>query len=383
MALQFTSGSDVVDRCGQIDIQAGGAYNLIPDPWYSVLRFPSGVVNLAACVILSEIWFWYRPTVELDELGHIRKFTKKFKGDVLQKSYQELSDKFGLTKRQCSDAVKYLESLDLIKREFRTVITESGNSLGNVLFIHLNVDRVVEITYPHLAKPLENTDVSTLSRLNVIGVTSESDRCHVSTGEVSRLNEIGVTSERETYTYTTTYATTDNTTSSSRENIVPIQAREEREKTSYRDLIAKNICLDDLLTSAANDSDKKRILMLYEIMCKTVNSKAKSIRINSELMPLEVVKSQYLKLGYDEIVYVCDVLDNPPENPIGNLEGYIKTLLYNAPHLAPEYWTQKVAYGEHGGGRKIREQKKTNQFNSFKQRDDYDFEELERKLLRN
>ena len=172
-------------------------------------------------------------------------------------------------------------------------------------------------------------------------------------------------------------------TSSSSKNIVPIKAREEKEKTTYRELVAKNICLNDLLTSAANDSDKRRIQMLYEIICKTVNSKAKTVRINSEFMPLEVVKSQFLKLGYDEIVYVCDVLDNPPENPIGNLEGYIKTLLYNSPHLAPEYWTQKVAYGEHGGGRKIREQKKTNQFNSFKQRDDYDFEELERKLLRN
>lgn len=374
----FSSGNDTVDLCGQIDLSTAGAFNQIPENWYSVLRFPSGVVNLAACVILSEIWYWYRPTVELDEFGHAKKFKKKFDSDVLQKSYSELANKFGLTKRQVSDAIKYLESLDLVKREFRTVITESKLSLGNVLFIHLNVERVVEITYPGLVKPLENTEDDTLSRLNVIGVTSESDRGHVQTSEGSRSNVIGAASKRETYTKTTTKTTTKITTSSPNSNILPIKEKGV-ERKSYRDLIAENIHLSSLLQEAVHDSDKKRIQMLYEIMCKTVNSKAKTIRINSEDMPTEVVKSQFLKIGWEEIHYVCDVLDTPPEKPIKSLEGYIKTLLYNSRNLIDEYWNQQVLYHEYGGGR---EKKNKPGFNDIPQRD-YDFEELERKLLEN
>jgi len=341
----FSSGNETVDRCGQIDLSTAGAFNQIPENWYSVLHFPSGVVNLAACVILSEVWYWYRPTVELDEFGRAKRFKKKFNSDVLQKSYQDLSNKFGLTKRQVSDSIKYLESLGLIKREFRTVVTESGMTLGNVLYIHLNVDRVIEITYPDLAKPIENTEIDTLSRLNVIGVTSESDRGHVQTSEGSRSNVRGITSKRETYTKNTTKNTSKITTSSSQnKNILSMR----EEEGTYPELIASNIGLTDLLKSARTESEKERINMLYDIICKTVCSNAKTVRINSENKPLEVVKSVFLKIGYEEIIYVCEKLDEPKDSPIHNLESYIRTLLYNAKTTASEYWTQRVMYDQYG-----------------------------------
>lgn len=377
MAIQFSSGCEAVDRLGQIDLTLGGAFNIIPDTWYKAFKTPSGLTNLNACVILSEICYWYKPTVMYDEAGHILKWEKRFDADVLQKSYQELSDKFGLTKRQCQQAVIYLEEMGLVKRELRNIITKNGISLGNVLFIHLNVDRLLEVTFPE-----EKANNDTLLHSNVRGAASECKRGYITMQEGLHSNVRGIASECKTYTKNTTKTTTEITTSSSpSSNVVPIR-EEKKEKRTYRDLVAENICLDDLLHGAETDTEKERRQMLYEIICKTVNSRAKTIRINSEDMPLEVVKSQFLKLGYEEIVYVCDVLDTPTERPIGNLEGYIRTLLYNSKNLAKEYWTQKTKYNEHGGGREKKEKSKS-QFNSFPQRQDYDFEELERKLLRN
>lgn len=161
-------------------------------------------------------------------------------------------------------------------------------------------------------------------------------------------------------------------------SVAPIRSRGEGAE-EYPALIAKNICLDDLLQSC-DVGDPERVQMIYDIICKTVCSTAKTIRVNSENMPTEVVRSVFLKLGYNEIVYVCAVLDEPKAEPIGSLPGYIRTLLYNSKNLASEYWTQKVNYNEIGGGAEKR--KKKPGFNDFPQRD-IDFDELERKLLSN
>ena len=81
------------------------------------------------------------------------------------------------------------------------------------------------------------------------------------------------------------------------------------------------------------------------------------MRINSEELPKELVKGVFLKIGYDEIVYVCEKLDEPKEKPIGNLESYIKTLLYNAHTTEGEYWTHKINYDFYGGGADERRRK--------------------------
>lgn len=399
MGFMYSSGSKTVDRMGQIDFSFGGAVNMIPDTWYKVIRYDSGKTNTNACLILSEIVYWYRPKVEKDKnTGQLLPWQKKFDSDLLQKSYQELADKFGLTKRQVTDAVVFLEHMGLVRREFRNMITQNGLALGNVLFIDLNVDRLIEVTFPE-EKECDDKADDTLSRLNVRGVTNvdnsppitfERERGHVITGEGSRLNETPPTFKRETYTKNTTKTTTEITSSSSGSNeserTFSLAAEKEKRKSDaqvYEELIAENIDLESLMGAAEKESEKERILMLYKIICKVVCSKKKTEKINSEEIPREVARSVFLKLGYDEIVYVCDKLDEPKETPIYNIESYIKTLLYNAKTVAKEHWTQRVNYDSYGGGAEKRKQKKEKKssFNDFEQRE-YDFDELAKMLTR-
>ena len=331
MALQFSSGNEIVDRIGQIDFTMCGAANMLLPSWFKTICYDNGKCNLNACVILSEIVGWYKPTPVKDErTGQILGWKAKFKADLLQKNYQDLGETFGLTKRQASEAVVFLEHMGLIRRELRSVTTESGLTLGNVLFIELIVDRLLEVSFPEE----EGTDAV------VPPLTLERERGHVIMGEGSRYNVRGVPLERETYTYNTTLDTTSDTTSSSSEKRRTCGKNEEEEE-AYKKLIADNICLNDLMQSECG-RDRERCQMLYEIMCKVVCSKARTIRINSEDMPIEVAKSVFLKIGYDEIVYVCEKLDEPKEKPIGNLEAYLRTLLYNAHTTQNEHWTQKI-----------------------------------------
>ncbi len=372
MALRYSSGNETVDRVGQIDFNFGDSCNLIMSPWYDVLRYDNGKVNLNACVILSEIVYWYRPTVIRDEVsGRIIEVRTKFKADKLQKNYQELADQFGLSKRQVTDAVVFLEHKGLVKREFRNVITETGLSLANVLFLDLNVDRLIEISFPEA----ENSPKLWVSQSNVGGVTIERDTPHDRTGHLSHSNGTPLTSQRETYTYTTTKTTTETTSSSSQ---VASTARKEKknEIPFYEELIADNIQLDRLLNEEETENGKQRIWMLYKIICKTITSKKKTEKINSEEISREEVKNSFLNIGYDEIRFVCDKLDEPKETPIYNLESYIKTLLYNAPAFLPEYKIQKSI------GANSSPKRKKNSFNNYEQRE-YDYNELEKQLVDN
>ena len=119
--------------------------NIIPMEWFAHLKFDSGKPDMNAILILSDIVYWYRPVVVRDEqTSMVTGYRKKFKSDLLQKSYQHYADLFGLSKRQVSDAIIRLEERGLIKRVLRTIETPSM-TLQNILFIALNVQKLAEI----------------------------------------------------------------------------------------------------------------------------------------------------------------------------------------------------------------------------------------------
>jgi hypothetical protein len=130
--------------------------NIIPHSWYNApeLRLPigkretRGKPDLVAMMILADIVYWYRPIEIRDEdTGRHIGYRKKFKGEMLQRSYQAFADLFGFTKFQVADATDRLEDKALIKKHFLTV-NVGGVKLGNVLFVQLFADKVIEITYP-------------------------------------------------------------------------------------------------------------------------------------------------------------------------------------------------------------------------------------------
>lgn len=104
---QFRTGSVTVDRMSRLHISG----NIIPVTWYKTIRKSTGKPNLNAIIILADIVYWYRPTEVRDEMtGELVGLKKKFHADLLQRSYQQIADQFGITKRDATNAVVELEN---------------------------------------------------------------------------------------------------------------------------------------------------------------------------------------------------------------------------------------------------------------------------------
>lgn len=186
-------GNKIIEKMASINITG----NIIPMIWFKKILYPSGKPNLLAINILADIVYWYRPTEIRDEkTGEIIAYKKKFSADLLQRNYEQISKMFGCSKREATNAIICLENLGLIKRIFRT-INDNGLVMSNVLFLELNPDKVLEITYQDL------------SISETVDNTNQSGGCHFQKGEGSLLKGGGATSKSETYTENTTNNTTN------------------------------------------------------------------------------------------------------------------------------------------------------------------------------
>ncbi|QTC40440.1 DnaD domain protein [Bacillus sp. V3] len=131
-----------MDHVGDMKIER----NLVPHLWYKNITFASGKAHFVAITLLADILYWYRPTLVRDESGDVIGTRTKFKGDMLQKSYQAFADTYGFTKRQVKEAVDFLVAHHLLIREFRT-ITTSSMVLSNVMYVQPvagNVNKVMQ-----------------------------------------------------------------------------------------------------------------------------------------------------------------------------------------------------------------------------------------------
>lgn len=191
----YSTGVEAVDKMAGYSLEG----NVIPHIWYQIFKKPTGKPYLNAIVILSDIVYWYRPTLIRDETsGQIRGYKKKFKSDMLQRNYQQLSDMFGFSKRDATNAVIFLERFGVIKRHFRTIVRD-GVPSTNILFIELK---------PDVLMSLERTIIG-------LGDTSHSNEGHLqqNSGTPSHSNEgHPPTQISETYTENTTETITKTTT---------------------------------------------------------------------------------------------------------------------------------------------------------------------------
>ncbi|MDF2020054.1 MULTISPECIES: DnaD domain protein [unclassified Bacillus (in: firmicutes)] len=122
--------SNIVTEIGGLNFKG----NVVDHEWFNYITFSNGKPHIVAIMVLSEIVYWYRPTVIRDEINGKVTYKKKFKADKLQKNYQQLADTFGFTKLQVKRACDLLTDMLLIKIEFRT-INADGKILNNVMFV--------------------------------------------------------------------------------------------------------------------------------------------------------------------------------------------------------------------------------------------------------
>lgn len=177
------SGNDAVDQMAMIDISG----NVIHMNWYKTILKETGVAYHLAIQILSDIVFWYRPIEIRDEVsGHLIGYQKRFKEDKLYKTYQAYADLFNDRKKPVKEAFDRLEELGIIEREFRAV-KQNGMTFYNVMYIQLNVDRLCEFTFipkeeveldstcGHYVHKLYEKYAKGSQILNLIGGTSEKE----------------------------------------------------------------------------------------------------------------------------------------------------------------------------------------------------------------
>lgn len=193
---KFRTGNSTVDAIGKMNISG----NVIPQSWYKTIKKETGKPYLAAIVILADIVYWYRPTEVRDEsTGETVSARKRFKADMLQRSYAQIAEQFGITKRDATNAIVALEKLGVIKRHFRK-LEVGGMTLSNVLFIELIPDVLERITFPEETPQTETGD------------TYHSNRGEGTTKSVTPQTQTG-----DTYTKTTQETTQETTKEYKRE----------------------------------------------------------------------------------------------------------------------------------------------------------------------
>lgn len=122
--------------------------NVIPVEWFSALTKQNGKPYTDAIILLSDIVYWYRPIEIRDEkTGKFVGYRKKFKADKLQRNYASFAEQYGYSKDQIRFALYYLRDKGLIDLDFRSIVADNIN-LSNVLFIGLNVEKLIEINTP-------------------------------------------------------------------------------------------------------------------------------------------------------------------------------------------------------------------------------------------
>lgn len=137
------TGNAKVDAIAQMNIVG----NVVPHTWYHKLKRESGKPYMTAIVILADILYWYRPIEVIDpNTNMVIGYKKKFSSDLLMRTYSQLADMFGISKREATMAIIYLEKHGLVKRVFREIKTDYA-VLSNVLYLDINPEKIKELTY--------------------------------------------------------------------------------------------------------------------------------------------------------------------------------------------------------------------------------------------
>lgn len=336
-----SSGSKTVDRLAGIQLTG----NIIPHNWYKTITFKNGKPDSVAITVLSEIVYWYRPKVIFDETsGELIGYKRKFKSDKLQLGYQQLADKFGYTKTQIKSAINTLCELGIVHKELRNIYA-AGQTLSNVMFLDLDVDKLLEITYPPVG-----SDAITAS--NTIPADIETDIVPIYNTEpsVDGIDTLPVSNhgppplKQGTYTKTTTKITTNTTTDTSS----IYRGMDEDEKYNRYEVLVKENIEYDFLMDHLDISARQRVKEIVNLILEVLVSKSKTIRINGEDKPAAIVRSVFSKLTREHISYVLQSMDDNPSR-IHNIKAYLLTALYNAPHTITNHYVAKAAYDlEHG-----------------------------------
>lgn len=138
------TGNASVDALAEMNISG----NITPANWYKTILRDNGKPYLLAICILSEIVYWYRPVEVRDEhSGMVVGYRKKFREDMLQKSYSDFAEQFGESKRSVKAAIDRLEEIGVIWRVFMNRTLNNGIVVNNIMYVDLCIEALYAYTF--------------------------------------------------------------------------------------------------------------------------------------------------------------------------------------------------------------------------------------------
>ena len=107
------------------------------------------------------------------------------------------------------------------------------------------------------------------------------------------------------------------------------------ERTSYRNYL--NSQLDMEIMYERYPYDRETLAAIMDLMLDVVCSKRRTIRIAGDDKPVNVVKSQFLKINSMHLEYVMDCMKKNPAK-VRNIKQYLLAAIYNAPLTMQSYY---------------------------------------------
>ena len=110
---------------------------------------------------------------------------------------------------------------------------------------------------------------------------------------------------------------------------------------AYRALIHENISYGELLREHPYDADliDGYVELIVEVCC----TRRETVRVNQEDIPSSVVRSRFLKLDREHILYVMEAMQRNTTQ-VANIRAYTLSALYNAPVTIGQYYTAQVSH---------------------------------------
>ena len=107
------------------------------------------------------------------------------------------------------------------------------------------------------------------------------------------------------------------------------------ERASYRNYL--NSQLDMEIMYERYPYDRETLDAIVDLMLDVICSKRKTIRIAGDDKPVNVVKSQFLKVNSMHLEYVMDCMKKNPAK-VHNIKQYLLAAIYNAPLTMQSYY---------------------------------------------
>lgn len=112
---------------------------------------------------------------------------------------------------------------------------------------------------------------------------------------------------------------------------------------AYIQQIKKNLDYDFYMTNYVAYMDKDLLKELFVIICDVVCTKSETIKISGYVYSCDYVRSKFLRLTSNHVMYVMDCIKNTTTK-IANIKAYLLVALFNAPSTIDHYYQQEVRH---------------------------------------